>query len=523
MKALRLAGRFFFSRLTIKLLTVVMFFLLIFPPFKPVVDGLVKIVLVWGGIQLVADLLTRRNCLRARHAVWLILLLAVQAITILLNYTAGFKENLSNLCYTALGMLVLYPNDEGQSRENLLREIWVVSWVYIAFCAVGSLLSLGMLIADYSATFEYGGVLYYIGLERGRLFGVFSNPNLPASAIALAVCCLQVLLCRDIAKKRWALPVQYTLLGICAFLNLLYLMLSQSRGSLIAFAAFLLVFLFFLFRKTIFSRLKSLALSSTVSLAVSAAVLAAAVFAYPVAMQAGDQLMILYQQQREQAAESESPALSAKANLISLSRTNSTTSFPRSVGMPAGVNGRLQANRLSIIIRPENEEDFTTGRVELWKQGIERFLEKPVWGYGNTGSLEGVMQDSGQALHFHSLFIHSLAAGGAMGTAALGIVLCAMVLSMGRFIWKNRRATGFRNGYLYVLIALFALYMVNNLVEVYLIYRVSLPHFIFWIYMGYLLSLISQGVPRTRVDGFLCRLADRFPALGRKRETRPEN
>ena len=67
MKAWELTKRFLLSRLTVKLLTVILFFFLIYPPFKPVLDGVVKIVLLWGGLQLLADLLTKRTCLRARH------------------------------------------------------------------------------------------------------------------------------------------------------------------------------------------------------------------------------------------------------------------------------------------------------------------------------------------------------------------------------------------------------------------------------------------------------------------------
>ena len=102
----------FLSRLTVKLLTVVLFFFLIFPPLKPVMDGLVKIVLLWGGFQLAVDLLTKKTFLRARNVVWLLLFLFMETVTIALNYPTRLKDNLSLLCYTAVGMLVLYPNGE---------------------------------------------------------------------------------------------------------------------------------------------------------------------------------------------------------------------------------------------------------------------------------------------------------------------------------------------------------------------------------------------------------------------------
>ncbi len=502
MKALELTKRFLLSRLTVKLLTVVLFFFLIYPPFKPVLDGVVKIVLLWGGLQLLVDLLTKRTCLRARHAVWLILLLLMGSVTILINHQSGFKENASMLCYTAVGMLVLYPNDETRSREDLLREMRIIGWVYIGLCAVGSLISLLMLLMNYTASYEYGGVTYYIGLYHSRLFGVFSNPNFPTAAIASALCALQLFLCRDVTENRKTLPFQYVCLGFCAFFNLLFLMLSQSRGSSLAFLAFLFVFLFFLFRKTLLSRISSLVASCGLSFLASAVLLTAVAFAAPAIIRISDQLVTGFQSRY--ISESSEPS------------GQSTVSLPNDD--PSVSDKDTPAGPPSVVIRPDNDNvDITSGRINLWRVAIKQFKESPIWGLGHSGSLERVSQDDNPVMHYHNLFFHSLAAGGIMGTAALLIVLFALIISMGKFIWRNRRTVGFQNGYIYAGIALFVFYMVNNMVEVYLIYNVSLPHFIFWIYMGYILSLATQGERRTLPDRLMGRLADRVPVFGRKK------
>ena len=521
MKALELAKRFFLSRLVIKVLTVTLFFLMALPAMKSVVDGLLKAALVWGGVQILADLLTKRSCLRARHAAWLILVLLCGAVSVLLNYRTGFKENVSTLCYAALGILVLYPNDETRGREALLREMRVIGWVYIGLCAAGAAVSLYMLLANYEAVMEYGGTVYYIGIHGGRLFGVFSNPNLPVCAVASALCPLQFYLCREITRRRGTLPVQYLCLGIGALLNLLFLLLAQSRGSLLAFLTFLGVLLFFLFRKTIFSRIPPLPLPLLPGAALSAVVLPAAVLVYPAFLQTSDRLLTAYYAEQQPPEEASSAVSGVSLRTPAVSGRSHETARPSAAVLDTAPlalrKTAAEDDGASLIVRPDNQTDVTSGRAGLWKVAVERFLEKPVWGWGHAGSLENVSTHGVPIEHYHNLFFHSLVAGGAMGTAALAAALAAMALSMVRFVWKNRRAAGFRNGYIYAGMGLFLLYLVDNMVEVFLLYNVSLPQFVFWIYMGYLLALITAGEPRNRVDRLLCRLADRVPALGRRR------
>ena len=513
MKAIRLVKQFFLSRLTIKVLTIVLFTLLIYPPFKPMVDGLVKLVLLWGGIQIAADLLTKRACLRAPHAAWLLLLLLFGAVTILLNYPTGFKDNVSMLCYTALGMLVLYPNDAERPTESLLREMRIVGWVYIGLCTAGALLSLWMFAAGYYATFEYGGTLYHIGVYQERLYGVFSNPNLPACVIAVALCVLQAYVCREITQSRARRAAQYIVVIVCALANLTFAVMAQSRGSLLSLSAFIGVFLFFLFRKTVFFKIRPLALSGAASLLAAGILTVATVYLYPLLLEISSQSLT-------------SPPDQPVSVSVSVVKAAPSAAFS---GAPA-VDPIFRVNGAAAISEDGSAADFsrpdgtdmTTGRLQIWKKAVEQFLKKPVWGSGNGGSLEGAVEENGVPIeHFHNLFLHSLAAGGVMGTLALAIVLIAMVLSMGKFSWKQRRTGGMKNGYIYAGMALFMLYMVNNLVEVYLIYRVSLPHFLFWIYMGYLLSLITQEEGRAWPDRLLNRLADRIPALGRKKGEQP--
>ncbi len=494
--------RVFLSRLTVKLLTVVLFFFLIFPPLKPVMDGLVKIVLLWGGIQLLADLLTKKTFLRARNVGWLLLFLFMEAVTIALNYSTGLKDNLSLLCYTAVGMLVLYPNGEEQSREQLLREMRLIGWVYILLSAAASLVSLLTLWLGISATMEYGNVTYYIGVYAGRLWGVYSNPNFPGALLAAALALLQIPVCRAASRNPRTLPAQYAALAVCFFLNFWYLALAQSRGSLAALLVFVAVFLFFVFRKTIFARLRRFTLSCAASAVAAVGSAALTALAAAVLLQAGNGLEQLG---RETAVGNSASLAAARPAVVSLNPAPSV----KNPFLCAGSLGREEELDAS---------DTMTGRPILWKIGWERFLKKPVFGYGNVGATEGVEYHWSSVKHYHNVLIHSLVATGLAGTLPLIVFAASTLILLLRQTWRSRKKSLEETGVHCALLALLALYLVHNMIEMFLIYAVSLPHFLFWIYLGYMISLLPGEERLPKIDRWLRRLADRLPSLGKAGE-----
>ena len=495
---MQMVKRVFLSRLTVKLLTVVLFFFLIFPPLKPVMDGLVKIVLLWGGFQLAVDLLTKKTFLRARNVVWLLLFLFMETVTIALNYPTGLKDNLSLLCYTAVGMLVLYPNGEEQSRETLLREMWLIGWVYILLCTAASLVSLLTLWLGVSGTVEYGNVTYHIGVFGGRLWGVYSNPNFPAALLAAALSLLQLPVCRAAARRPRLLPAQYGVLAVCFFLNFWYLALAQSRGSLAALAVFIAVFLFFVFGKTVLARLHRFAVSCAAGAAAAVGSAALTVLAAAVLLQAGNGLERL---DRGTVAEDRAPPAAGNSAVVPLDS-------------PLADDPILGEDSLG---RDEELEtsDTMTGRPILWKMGWERFLKKPVFGYGNVGATEGVEYHWSSVKHYHNVLVHSLVATGLAGTLPLVAFAAATLVSLLRQMSRDREKSLEETGVACALLALLALYLVHNMIEMFLIYAVSLPHFLFWIYLGYMVSLLPEEERLSKIDRRLRRLADKLPAIGK--------
>ena len=156
-----------------------------------------------------------------------------------------------------------------------------------------------------------------------------------------------------------------------------------------------------------------------------------------------------------------------------------------------------------------------TGRPILWKMGWERFLKKPVFGYGNVGATEGVEYHWSSVKHYHNVLVHSLVATGLAGTLPLVAFAAATLVSLLRQMSRDREKSLEETGVACALLALLALYLVHNMIEMFLIYAVSLPHFLFWIYLGYMVSLLPEEERLSKIDRRLRRLADKLPAIGK--------
>ena len=174
-----------------------------------------------------------------------------------------------------------------QSRETLLREMWLIGWVYILLCTAASLVSLLTLWLGVSGTVEYGNVTYHIGVFGGRLWGVYSNPNFPAALLAAALSLLQLPVCRAAAAL---LPAQYGGAGRLFFPEFLVSCTgavprqSGGAGGVYRGVSFLRV------RQNSFARLHRFAVSCAAGAAAAVGSAALTVLAAAVLLQAGNGL-----------------------------------------------------------------------------------------------------------------------------------------------------------------------------------------------------------------------------------------
>lgn len=201
-----------------------------------------KIFLVWGFVILLHDVLTARNCLLNRYKWMLWAMLIVYGIAAILNFRYMTISNLSAVAYLALHFLLMDQYDPQMKKEQVYKEIRILTNIFLIFTFFMAAIALGMFVIQYEHSYKamYAGELadFTMGIYQGqRLQGVYANPNELGAASLLAVMfsMLNVCLCKRAGQKfGWI----YIVNGILSFLTLLLSLSRASQLTLLAFVFF---------------------------------------------------------------------------------------------------------------------------------------------------------------------------------------------------------------------------------------------------------------------------------------------
>lgn len=455
MKVLRKMKAAFFNIFVYKV--VLMFFLIptLLVPMVQYNYKLLFVMMAWGAILCLYDLFHERKFMKAQGMLWLLLFLISFAVSIILNFQNSFNLNFSSWAYTVIALLLLYPDHTGNDKEKVLKELTVINYIFLWMTTVLSTLSFVMFAVRYSKLVEYGDQVYVIGWGNSRLFGLYWNTGFMITAIGLAVLVIQwlVLRARKIPlRKRHKAFFIYT-----AIINFFCMCLENAKGAFLSLAAFLFVFVFFVLTRFLlkkdFSKVKTYVLSVVAAVA-SVAVLFGAIYV-----------------------------------------TRTALSY-----IPSVYDALCSDNMESVIIeREEIEREIPenygalTGRPYIWRFGIEQFCKKPLFGQGPQSFREYHVVDSGLR-HFHNLIIQCLASVGMIGSIFIFIFFLKTVFKSFFLIWKEKNGTNKYIGLIFGIFAFLIMFLVNSMAEVTILFLARFSMFLFWMYLGYLQTLLDQRI-----------------------------
>ena len=135
---------------------------------------------------------------------------------------------------------------------------------------------------------------------------------------------------------------------------------------------------------------------------------------------------------------------------------------------------------------------FLTGRTKIWKFGVEQFLEKPILGYGPQSHREYWVVDN-FLRHFHNLIVQTLVSVGVVGSVFIFTFFATVFLFLLKKLFKKVKEG---DDHFYVAVAIFAflgMLLVNSMAEVTILFITRFAMFIFWMFLGYAVSLLSDG------------------------------
>lgn len=189
-------------------------------------NGFILFVVVCGGI-----LLFRRACrwkeYRKTPLIWLwASFLISYGISSLLTAQYGVMENGKAIIWMALELFLLYPMGARLTEGDRLYGEKVFYGTIVLYTAIQAVVSLGMLAVGYSAVSEVRG--QYIGLQLGRLWGSYSDPNYGAILSVVSILCsLWILRHGEKGKVVWRSNIG---------LQYLYIAFSYSRSGQVCLA-----------------------------------------------------------------------------------------------------------------------------------------------------------------------------------------------------------------------------------------------------------------------------------------------
>lgn len=416
-----------------------------------------------GAVLLLYDLFTKRKFLKARGMFWLICFMLVFAVSVVLNYKTGLNLNAASWGYTAIALLLLYPDSLDKAKERSLFELSVLNNIFIAMTSVLSTISIGMFFCLYHKEVTFGDQKYAMGWSQNRLFGLYSNTGYMITALALAITVLQIVITKARGKK---ISVPYGIFMVYTSLfNFMSMCMENAKGAFISLFAFVFIAVMFSVAKKIYEK-KNLSTVKSVTAGVLAAVISVAVL----------------------------------FGAITVSRKGFSY-FPSIYRALGGEFYRENSPEVPDILPEENEDEkivgveidrnisesygFFTGRTVIWKFGLEQFKEKPIFGYGPQSHRDHFIVDN-YLRHFHNLIIQIMVSVGAVGSVFIFAFFAMIVV----FLLKNLILHIKKDDkYYYVfvmLLAVLGMLAINSMAEVTILFITRFSMFIFWMYLGYI-------------------------------------
>jgi len=428
-----------------------------------------KVGLVWAAAAILWDVFTTRRILKVRFALPVAGLLAAYGVTVAVVavvYPAAWYETALNWVCSFVTLWVLYPPVTEDAEQGMLR-LCGINWLMIAVTTAAAAVGLGMFLTSWGGYF-YSHITDYKypqGFVAERLTGIYRNAIYPSAFIGLAAAAVEWV---RLKGRKWVLRV---LLALSMLLNLLHIVLSNSRSLTLATALFgALVALWLLRGRLAGGAAKRWSVGVTAAVAVAAAV----VVLTPYIRQGCAYLPQFFTPSVSDRAES--PAEDDDPHSGMIVQNNTTQN-----------SGPVKVDR-------ENPHGVLTGRPVIWKQGVEAFLKRPLFGYGpfalkNTIRLSAT---SGEKLsHFHNVFLQSLVSVGVVGSVFFFLLIGGAAFFLLRCLL--RRTDHPQYAVLAVLASLLATLVFINMADTTLFFLSKNSEFVFWTYLGFAVMLLDDA------------------------------
>lgn len=423
-------------------------------PVTFVSSALNTVLLIWGAVLILYDLLTRRVMFQSKRCVFLIAFMGLYAVTLVLNREMNLFDNLKVFMVTGLQFFALLPVDKDTEQEKLEQQMVDFNRIIIVFTFIFS--SIALLMYFFWINGSMGDLKY--GSDNGMLVGLYvgANTGAPLAAISLVAALINCHLTERRLSKFLVLNV---------IVQLCYIYLSNSRAAIYALIVFGLIYALFYLRG---GKNKAIGLGGT--------------FLFYIMHSPVKHVLYWIQQGIQWVLD----VIKSIYNRI----FRQWDTIPFDPDIPS----------VSPVPEPDKEitMGFLNGRASLWRCCLEIIKDYPLFGIGSRNITEMALRyDTLENLPgiyggFHNILLTILVSNGILGFVCLTAFAAACIWIVVQFFMKHH-LSGKNSFTILLCLALLLMLLTNNMVEANILYSASYMATVFWSYLGFMLFFCDKS------------------------------
>jgi hypothetical protein len=459
-----------------------------------------SIVLLWGFFLFFNSLFTSPEKFKIKY-IWLVIpFLGIGVLTSFANMSVDFLTNLIFVFNNSICFFVFFGIKKNTQKKDILHEVNFIFKFIILFSLVVSFLSLMTLF------FKFKFNDFVFGIFKNRFFGIYANPNLAGflSVISVFVCdymldsvslrsrrsifikFLKKIIPKKIINNRvFSFLYKYLyklilrikndrlILKICIILNLLVLFLSDSNASFVFINIYIIVKIFY----NSFSKYESVKDTKILREILFLLVCAVMTISGSVVMRVVSQKavnFVINNHSKGSVKKTPDNQVITEEVIDSIDNFDPKISAERKIG--------------------RENYDISSGRIYLFKQGVELFKVRPFIGIGRANLVRygRIYLDGGLIFSdLHNSYLTILVSYGIIGflffLAFFVCVMKDMCIELLRFNSDNNSKN------FYKFFSFLISYISYAVFEKAIFSEITFMAVFFWMILGYAISAFAQS------------------------------
>ncbi|MFL2109911.1 O-antigen ligase family protein [Marinilactibacillus psychrotolerans] len=436
----------------------------------------------WGGVIVLNDLITDRIFFKNKYWKYLVAVIIVYILSIAINFDHALIRGIYNLIFLIITLYVIFPIDNQQSETKVFKNLSQFNDIFIVVTLIAAVISLGMFIINLQFRLESINDLRQ-GFFENRLFGVYTSPNVGSvmGFISVMGSLINNLLKRNSMFKFSVLYITNLIV------QLIYFVLSSSRGTTLIISAAVVMFFLFVFLP------REIQIRGNKKRSIIMVILVMVGFfnISSIAIEVSKDVLAYVPATVEEVF-----------NLNDDGRINDKKLSKSEIEV-------LENEKVVIQHSPENAE-LSSGRFSIWRAGLKVIKQYPLFGVTDTDLYrnkektsvideskltdQDISELKRSAGNMHNMYLQTLITTGIIGFLVLAIYLIRYLFDISKYLVVNRNDSV----KFLILITLFITivsFFFGELVESRLLYmNRSVVAIVFWYFSGILIYCKDKNI-----------------------------